>query len=275
MRRDAASTLGDNDLVAKQLPEVPKEARFATWHTPPSPDPVLLRRLKRLRYERFLAILGGITLFFGIFTWIEITHARFGGFTACLAGIFTSFILWVWSRRARTDTSHLFDIPATVPQFPIDLRMTVSGLSIGSDSGAISFIGDHLHFEGLRTSFDVTRWDVSVLLNGSDRLNQRTARRSRTVLSISYLVGGERFTITLSPYDQVPGLGNGLLARFRIAVQDWALTNERSGSIRVVDTGSEAKPDHAEPDVRSPEFDCRADWKERAALVSAARGRGD
>lgn len=193
---------------------------FATWHEPPPADPVFLRRVRRLRFERFLVVVGIVGFYVAAIVVSLVARVHVISGLGGTWGIVAMLVIWAWTRRARPDTVYLFDLPPTVPQFPVDVTIRANDHEIGRDSGALSFIGDVVRFEGRRTSFELSRGDVVPSLNVTTKGRPRNAY-TRKRLSLFYRDGANCYRVSITPYDRLDGVGRKLLAPFTDAAFEW------------------------------------------------------
>ncbi len=148
-------------------------------------------------------------------------HLRVGGVVGGTGTMTLMFLGWIWSRRARPDTAYLFDVPSAVPQFPVDAIFTVNGHVIGTDAGAVSFLGSRICFEGRLTSFDIDRSDLEAAPDWSARRNSKRRAQAGMKLLLNYRLGVGSCSVMLKPYDQVDGVGKGFYSRFLEAATEW------------------------------------------------------
>lgn len=236
----------------------------------PPADPDFLRRVRRLRWEKGAVAAAlttawatwlGLMFFIRGFIFLNFLHIFMGSGTAAA---------WLWARgrRASPDVADLLDLPASFPQFPVELSYRVQHHSYGRDEGIISFAGGWMHFQGRRTSWSLRESDVAPPAPEEPRL----FFAPRSILqNIEWRDGDKIFGILILPMDGANGLGKGLRKRFAQALDDWkvdSLTPEGSAVLPPV----RAMDDLAER-VASGVRTWRAlGWVTGAALLAAVAG---
>ncbi len=190
------------------------------WHQEPPADPIFLRRVARLRWERGLAIgVVGTVCLFALF------FRHFGGFYVWWASL-AALVRWAFTRRAAPSVAGLMDLPANDDQFPVALKLVQNGATYGSDTGVVSFNEGWLSFQGLRTEFAVQPGHV--VASASWAGQKRPGKPGGELyLKLSYVMDGRTYVAYLTPLDRVDGVGSGYRRRFIGAAQKWRYETPR------------------------------------------------
>jgi hypothetical protein len=136
------------------------------------------------------------------------------------------------SRRASPYLADLLDLPASFPQFPVELRYRVNDATYGADDGIVSFVDGWLHFQGRRTSWSLHSKDAH-LVPGAQPTGKRGYNAfygaQGLLIKIDWKNNARTYLIELLPLDKIDELGGGLRQRFGKELASWKLSSfERS-----------------------------------------------
>ena len=205
-------------------------AKFSEWLPSPPPDPDFLRRLRTLRWERAgiaVALAGGWALVFALIPFLPSPGILVGISCWLLAPATVAAWMRTQTRRAAPHVADLVDLPATCPQFPVELQYRFHGCVYGVDEGLISFVEGWMHFQGRRTSWFLSCNDGHSRVVGRHfQVLGYAALRSDAnsipfVRDVFWKKGGKPYRIRITPMDSVDGLGTGLCRGFGEAIQKW------------------------------------------------------
>jgi hypothetical protein len=211
-------------MLTPEAGEFKERAVFADWHPELPADPVFLRRVRKMRVERFysvVVVLVACALAEALLYRLHSSGASWWGVTGG-----ATYLAYVWRRRARPDTAYLFDVPPVVPQFPVDMELWSGNIIVGTDAGAISFVGSRLRFEGRSTCFELEREDIRCQPSWQ---TEGSYRRSRKTLCLFYGLNRRIWKVVIKPYDKLDGVGEGFLLQFGPAVSAWSSSSPEAG----------------------------------------------
>jgi hypothetical protein len=220
---------GEGVGASSEVPEDPKKSafvKFSEWLPEPPADPVLLRRLKRVRWEMGATAIALIAFWGGLA--YAVFHMRHGGMLNPLIQILIPLTMMVWmyvrSRRAPPHLADLLDLPPVCPQFPVELSYRSTAALYGKDQGIVSLFDGWMHFQGRRTS-----WSLSTKELKKHRWSRRSGnsgllasvKTSAVFHTFRWNDGKEERVVVMFPMNKIEGLGGGLRKKFEQAIEPW------------------------------------------------------
>lgn len=191
--------------------------RFSEWHVEPPAPPTLLQRLQRAHWERVLAVVAIATVI-GLYLTVRLVF-HFRGFSeAGQVILWLSIILWTHARylRGHEEVSDLMEYPSELAQCPVEVSYSAFGVCYGEDIGVVTFIEGRMHFQGRRSSFDLSRADAMPPPWSQDKghVSFWSTPKWRVVW------GGEAM-IDLIPLERIKGHDQNYRRLFRSSFEEW------------------------------------------------------
>lgn len=206
----------------------PALAKYSDWLPAPPPDPDFLRRLRRVRWEKGVAAVAMVGACAG-FTWLFFWNLHVNPLLIIQAVIGSWGAVWLRAKswRAAPHVSDLLDLPATFPQFPVELKYKILGCSYGADEGVLSFVDGWMHFQGRRTSWSLCAPGANAI--GVQAVSSCAQASSTTPVTkiITWRRLGRSYQIEVLPMDRLEGLGAGLQRKFSLELDAWNRTARR------------------------------------------------
>jgi hypothetical protein len=133
-----------------------------------------------------------------------------------------SYAMWfrMRSRRAGPQLMELIDAPSAVRQYPVEVRYRKEEQAYGEDQGVLSFVDGLVSFEGLRSSFTLSK------ANGSYRgvpivKQRRHAPEDLLIHRFNWLDGYDEYEVDVIPFEKLKGGSENMRSDFIADVEAW------------------------------------------------------